>query len=78
MYEGCAELEELVRGVCQDAQDRVPVCLVQRDDAGAAVEGALQVAGVGVELLGAKPADEFDNGGVPYEGFLRATFGAPP
>ena len=44
----------------------MPVCLVQGDDAGTAVEGALQMVGVGVELVGAKPVDEFNDGGVPY------------
>ena len=55
-------------GRLPNAEDRVPVCLVEGDDASAAVESALQMVSVGLEPLGAKPVNEFDNGGVPVQG----------
>ena len=76
MDERGTELEELVGAVLEHAKNGVPVGLIERDDASAAVEGALQMGGVAVELCGLEPADQFDNGRVRY--FLRATWRAPP
>jgi hypothetical protein len=60
------ELEELVGAVLENAQNGVPVGLIERTDEGAAVEGALQVVRMAVEVRGVEPADRFGNNLVRY------------
>ncbi len=61
LYEKAAG--DIASFVPEHAQDGVPIRLIERDDAGAAVEGWLQWR---VELCGMEPADQFDNGCVWY------------
>jgi hypothetical protein len=61
LHEGRTELGELVGAVFEEAQDRVAVVLVQRDDPGATVERAFEVVSGRRDLGGSEPHNQLDD-----------------